>query len=47
MSNLDEAEKFYRHLLRQLPCDHRNVADCHYSLGIVIDEKIDYESNLK
>ena len=47
MSKFDEAERFYRRLLKELPHDHPNLADCHYSLGIVIDEKGDYESSLE
>jgi pentatricopeptide repeat protein len=47
MSKYDEAEKFYRQLLKELPYDHPNIADCHYNLGIVLDEKGDYESSLE
>jgi tetratricopeptide (TPR) repeat protein len=47
MSKFDEAEKFYRRLLKELPNDHSNLADCHYGLGIVTDEKGDYESSLE
>jgi tetratricopeptide (TPR) repeat protein len=47
MSKYDEAEKFYRQLLKELPYDHPNIVDCHYGLGIVLDEKGDYESSLE
>jgi tetratricopeptide (TPR) repeat protein len=47
MSKFDDAEKFYRRLLKELPDDHENIADCHYGLGIVMDEKGDYESSLE
>jgi tetratricopeptide (TPR) repeat protein len=47
MTKLDEAEKFYRRFLKELPFDHPNIADCHYGLGIVTDEKGDYESSLE
>jgi len=47
MSKYDEAEKFYRRLLKELPYDHPDIVDCHYGLGIVLDEKGDYESSLE
>jgi pentatricopeptide repeat protein len=47
MSKYDEAEKFYRRLLKELPSDHPNIVDCHYGLGIIMDEKGDYESSLE
>ncbi|UJR26371.1 hypothetical protein I4U23_007704 [Adineta vaga] len=47
MQKFDDAEKFYRRLLKELPHDHINIADCHYNLGLVADEKGDYESSLE
>ena len=47
MSKYDEAEKFYRRLLKELPSNHPNIVDCHYELGIVLDEKGDSESSLE
>lgn len=47
MSRYDEAEKFYRRLLKEFPSDHPNFVDCHYNLGLLLDEKGDYESSLE
>ncbi|CAF0751072.1 unnamed protein product [Adineta ricciae] len=47
MNKFDDAEKFYRRLLKELPSNHINLADCHYGLGLVNDEKGDYESSLE
>jgi tetratricopeptide (TPR) repeat protein len=47
MNKYDEAEKFYRRLLKELPYNHPNIVDCHYGLGIVLDEKGDYESSIE
>lgn len=47
MNKYDEAEKFYRRLLKELPSTHVNLVDCHYNLGLVLDEKGDYESSLE
>ncbi|CAF0791846.1 unnamed protein product [Rotaria sp. Silwood1] len=47
MTKFDDAEKFYRRLLIELPYDHSNIVDCYYNLGIIMDEKGDYESSLE
>ncbi|CAF1182466.1 unnamed protein product [Adineta steineri] len=47
MSKYDDAEKFYRRLLKELPDGHVNIADCHYELGLVADDKGDYETSLE
>ena len=43
----DEAERFYRRLLKELPSNHMNLVDCHYNLGLIFDEKHDYENSLE
>ncbi|CAF2306788.1 unnamed protein product [Rotaria sp. Silwood2] len=47
MSKFHDAEKFYRRLLKELPYDHSNIVDCYYNLGIIMDEKGDYQSSLE
>lgn len=46
MNKLDDAEKFYQHVLKDIPNDHPNAADGYYGLGMLLDEKKDYPSSL-
>ncbi len=47
MGKVDHAEKYYIRLLNQLSNDHREVPVCYHQLGIVAENKGDYESSLK
>ena len=47
LARYDEAEKFYRRLLKELPANHPNIVDCYYHLGVLLDEKGDYELSLE
>ncbi|CAF3132461.1 unnamed protein product [Rotaria sp. Silwood2] len=46
MGKLDDAEKYYRCFLNQFSYDDSNVAHCYHALGLVADDKGDYESSL-
>ena len=46
MGKFDEAEKYYRRLLNELPSDHGDIVRCYWGLGDVTDEKGDYDSSL-
>jgi tetratricopeptide (TPR) repeat protein len=46
MGKFDDAEKYYRRLLKELPSNHKYLARCYQSLGIVAMEKDDLESSL-
>jgi tetratricopeptide (TPR) repeat protein len=47
MGKLNDAEKYYHCFLREVPEDHQDIAGCYHSLGIVADEKGDYELSLE
>ncbi|CAF5007593.1 unnamed protein product [Rotaria sp. Silwood1] len=46
MGKLDDAEKYYRCFLNQFSYDDSNVAHGYHALGLVADDKGDYESSL-
>ena len=46
MGKFDEAEKYYRRLLNELPSDHGDIVRCYWGLGDVTDEKGDYDLSL-
>jgi tetratricopeptide (TPR) repeat protein len=46
MNKLDCAEKYYRRFLNQLSSDDSNVSHCYHALGLIADDKGDYESSL-
>ncbi|CAF3743183.1 unnamed protein product [Rotaria sordida] len=46
MGKLDDAEKYYRCFLDQFSYDDLNIAHCYHALGLVADDKGDYESSL-
>jgi tetratricopeptide (TPR) repeat protein len=48
MGKYNEAEKYYRRCLRELPSDdYKNISICYYALGRLADSKGDYETSLK
>ncbi|CAM4907654.1 unnamed protein product [Rotaria socialis] len=47
MGKLDEAEKYFRHLLKEMPPNHVDIAGCYHNLGDILDKKGDYESSLE
>lgn len=46
MGKLDDAEKYYYAFLEQFSYDDLNKAHCYHALGLLADEKSDYESSL-
>ena len=34
MGQYDKAEKYYKHLLNELPCDHDHLGPCYHNLGM-------------
>ncbi|CAF1467939.1 unnamed protein product [Adineta steineri] len=46
MGKLDDAEKYYRRSLSTFSYDDSNKALCYHALGLVADDKGDYESSL-
>ena len=46
MANFDDAEKYLRRLLRQIPAQHKDIYKCYHALGKVLFEKGEYESSL-
>jgi tetratricopeptide (TPR) repeat protein len=46
MGKLDYAEKYYRRFLNQFSYDDTNMAHCYHALGLLADDKGDYESSL-
>jgi tetratricopeptide (TPR) repeat protein len=47
MGKYDDATKYYRCLLNELPNDHEDIADCYYSLGNVALKKYDFDLAIK
>ncbi len=46
MSKFNDAEKYYRRYLNQLPSNHPHISNCYNALGKVTDAKGDYDSSL-
>ena len=46
MGRYDEAEKFFRRLLKEIPSDHEDIAACYHNLGNLFDFTGDYQSSL-
>ncbi len=46
MGKYDEAEKYFRRLLKEIPSDHEDIAACYHNLGNLFDHTGDYESSL-
>ena len=46
MGRYDEAEKFFRRLLKEIPSDHEDIAACYHNLGNLFDHTGDYQSSL-
>jgi tetratricopeptide (TPR) repeat protein len=46
MGKLDYAEIYYHRFLNQLSSDDSNIAHCYHALGLLADDKGDYESSL-
>ncbi|CAF3606958.1 unnamed protein product [Rotaria socialis] len=47
MNKLDDAEKYYRFVINQLPKDHNDRDRCYHALGEVTQKKGDYDASLK
>ncbi|CAF3508358.1 unnamed protein product [Rotaria sp. Silwood1] len=47
MGKYNEAEKYIRRLLKELPSDHEDIAACYHDLGEILDKKGDYDSSLQ
>ncbi|CAF1319918.1 unnamed protein product [Adineta ricciae] len=47
MGRFDDAGKYYRRLLNELPCDHKDVPRCYHNLGNMAFQKGDYDSSLQ
>ena len=47
MGKFDLAEKFYRHLLDELPPNDASLSPLYYTLGLVIMDKGDYDASLQ
>ena len=46
MSKYDEAERYYHRVLNETPSDHADTYACYHNLGILFDDKGDYQSSL-
>lgn len=46
MGRYDEAEKFFRRLLKEIPADHEDIAACYHNLGNLFDHTGDYPASL-
>ncbi|CAF1269285.1 unnamed protein product [Adineta steineri] len=46
MGKYDDAEKYYRRLLKEIPSDHEDIGACYHNLGNLFDDKGDYETSL-
>jgi tetratricopeptide (TPR) repeat protein len=47
MGKLNEAEKYYRRLLKELPSDDSSLGYLYHNLGIVMNDKGDYDISLQ
>lgn len=47
MGKFDDAEKYYRRYLHEIPSDQKSLDQCYYSLGIIAIEKDDLDSSLQ
>ncbi|CAF1277467.1 unnamed protein product [Rotaria sordida] len=47
MGKFDDAEKYYRRMLNELPYDHEDIAICYYTLGLVASAKGKFDSSLE
>lgn len=47
MGKFDDAEKYYRRLLKELPPEHQDIASCYWGLGIVASNKGHHVQSLK
>ncbi len=47
MGEYDKAEKYYNHLISELPPDHEDLAPCYHNLGIIANHKGNYDSSLQ
>ncbi|CAF1556036.1 unnamed protein product [Rotaria sp. Silwood1] len=47
MGKYNDAEKYFRRLLNELPHDHNGIADCYHNLGEIALEKGDYDVSLE
>ena len=47
MSQYDKAEKYYHRLLKELPNDHEDRANCYHNLGMIENHKGNYDSSLQ
>jgi hypothetical protein len=47
MGKFDVAEKYIHRFLNELPRNHRDIALCYHALGVITEEKGDYDSGLQ
>ncbi|CAF1332663.1 unnamed protein product [Rotaria sordida] len=47
MGKFDEAMKYIHRFLNGLPRNHQDIALCYHALGVIADEKGDYDSSLE
>ncbi|CAF4962912.1 unnamed protein product [Rotaria sp. Silwood1] len=47
MGKFDDAEKYYRQMLLELPHGHQDIAICYYALGLVASAKGDFDLSLE
>ncbi|CAF1495029.1 unnamed protein product [Adineta ricciae] len=46
MGKYDQAERYFRRVLKDLPSNHADISACHHNLGNLFDNKGDYKSSL-
>ncbi|CAF3487046.1 unnamed protein product [Rotaria socialis] len=47
MNKFDEAEKYYRRYLNQLPIGHPDIANCYHAFGKIAESRKNFPSSLK
>ncbi|CAF3746194.1 unnamed protein product [Rotaria sp. Silwood1] len=47
MGQYDKAQKYYNHLLNELPRDHPDLAPCYHNLGMIANNNGNYDEGLK
>ena len=47
MKKFDQAEKYYRYVLKRIPKDHEDVTRCYHALGEIMQKKGDYQASIK
>lgn len=47
MKKFDQAEQYYRYVLKHIPKDHEDVTRCYHALGELMQNKGDYDGSIK